>query len=564
MTTYRLMDGVSGRPGVGSSGTQPPSLVTGTTGGWLLGTIFTLTTGMQWLDGYWFWVPEDGDTAPSGGFRFALWDIYASGPAASLVSGSEVTASTLTAGTFNYVALSTPLQLAPGELYEAVIGWTVSAGIPLSAGQFGSGDPYSGGITNGPLFGWPNLGSAANPYAWATTYGMGQGLFSSSSGSDPTAAFPENSSGSDLFWVDVQVSSTSPAGYAGSYRLRPNAVALGTTSNTVTDTASNFTLGVEFSLSQACAIDNIWFYSAPGLTQLPTGIGVYNVSTQTLTASSASPSWSGSAGSGWVSAALSGTLAASTNYKAVVVNGAGSPVQWNQAITDFWDPSAGWGGSGLTAGPLTYPDTSDATSPGQASYNAGAVITYPETNAGPYDYGVDIELTPGTPHTAAAVLEITPSLAAQAARGHARSALLALQPQVQAAGTVLGPAVIFTPGDPYTEWTVSWTQIGISQLSTEYVLVPVKAAKAGASYNPTGDTVQMAFMALPTQVPGDDSWISASWDSDSSDILYPYSAKCLVGPAGTTNPGIGTYVIYLKVTDDPEVPVMVAGQLQIQ
>lgn len=38
MTTYNLMDGQAGRPGVGSSGTQPPTGPTAATGGWLLGT----------------------------------------------------------------------------------------------------------------------------------------------------------------------------------------------------------------------------------------------------------------------------------------------------------------------------------------------------------------------------------------------------------------------------------------------------------------------------------------------------------------------------------------------
>jgi hypothetical protein len=45
--------------------------------------------------------------------------------------------------------------------------------------------------------------------------------------------------------------------------------------------------------------------------------------------------------------------------------------------------------------------------------------------------------------------------------------------------------------------------------------------------------------------------------------LFPYSAKCLVGPSGTTNPGIGRYYLYLKITDSPEIPVLVAGLLEI-
>ena len=108
------------------------------------------------------------------------------------------------------------------------------------------------------------------------------------------------------------------------------------------------------------------------------------------------------------------------------------------------------------------------------------------------------------------------------------------------------------------------SSIGINHLSTQYVFIPVKATRSGSSYNPTGDTVQFAFMPTPTQVPQNSDWVSGSWDTNSSNIFYPYSAKCLVGPSGTVNLGIGTYVIYIKVSDSPEVPVLVGGQLQVQ
>ena len=115
-----------------------------------------------------------------------------------------------------------------------------------------------------------------------------------------------------------------------------------------------------------------------------------------------------------------------------------------------------------------------------------------------------------------------------------------------------------------TEWKVGYVNIGISKLATQYVLVPVSATRSGLSYNPTADLVQFAFMPTPTQVPGVSDWVTGSWDADSTNILYPYSAKCLVGPAGAINPGIGTYIIYVKITDNPEIPVLVGGYLQIQ
>jgi hypothetical protein len=114
------------------------------------------------------------------------------------------------------------------------------------------------------------------------------------------------------------------------------------------------------------------------------------------------------------------------------------------------------------------------------------------------------------------------------------------------------------------EWSVAnTTQIGLSQLATEYVLVPVTVTKAGEPYNPTGDTVQFAFAPTATYVPQSADWQTGSWVTDTTNVLYPYSAQCLVGPAGTINLGIGNYVIYVKITDSPEIPVLTAGYLQI-
>lgn len=383
MTTYRLMDGVSGRPGVGSSGTQPPASVTSASGAWLLGTQFSVLGQMAWLNGYYVWVAANGDTGPQ---KFALWNRYSSSTQ-QVVPGSTVTSGALTAGAMNLVALSSPIQLGPGAQYIAATGWTATNGIPLNSNQFDSGDPYASGIVNGILTGW-SAATGSNGYP-TPGYVGGQGLFSNVLGSDPGAAMPNNGSNSDNFWVDVQVSNTAPPAYAGSYRLWPNKADIG---NYSLDTANNFTLGTEFSLSQACTINNVWFYSPATVSQLPTAIGVYQVSNTTLVATQASPSWSGAAASGWISAPLTGTLQAGVNYKVVVCNGAGSPSIWNAAVANYW--STGFGANGLTSGPITAPNNATATSPGQESYNLGATIAYPGTNAGPYDYGVDIELTP--------------------------------------------------------------------------------------------------------------------------------------------------------------------------
>lgn len=105
--------------------------------------------------------------------------------------------------------------------------------------------------------------------------------------------------------------------------------------------------------------------------------------------------------------------------------------------------------------------------------------------------------------------------------------------------------------------------IGISHLSTQYILIPVKAVQAGVPYNPTSDMVQFAFAPTATYVPQSGDWVTGSWQTDTTNFLYPYSARCLIGPSGVITLGIGTYVIYIKVADSPETPVLICGQLQI-
>lgn len=99
----------------------------------------------------------------------------------------------------------------------------------------------------------------------------------------------------------------------------------------------------------------------------------------------------------------------------------------------------------------------------------------------------------------------------------------------------------------------------ISSLSTVYVKVPVAATVNGSAYNPTSDTVWLAFTANDA-APTAGEWIVAAWETDGTDYL----ARVLVGPAnsGTVlEPGI--YTVWVKVQDNPEVPVLDAGTLTV-
>lgn len=112
---------------------------------------------------------------------------------------------------------------------------------------------------------------------------------------------------------------------------------------------------------------------------------------------------------------------------------------------------------------------------------------------------------------------------------------------------------------------MGYNSISISHLSLQHVIIPVKAtALDGTSKNPTADPVAMAFMPQATQVPQSTDWQTATWVTRSGNILYPYAATCLVGPGGAITLAIATYILYVKITDSPEIPVLQASlQLEV-
>jgi hypothetical protein len=89
--------------------------------------------------------------------------------------------------------------------------------------------------------------------------------------------------------------------------------------------------------------------------------------------------------------------------------------------------------------------------------------------------------------------------------------------------------------------------------------VPVSVT-APVGVNPTSDTVQMAFLAVPPPTqPGLSDWKTATWQS----LTTPYIALCLVGPAGTTTLTAGQWYVWIKITASPEIPVKYCGILQV-
>lgn len=102
--------------------------------------------------------------------------------------------------------------------------------------------------------------------------------------------------------------------------------------------------------------------------------------------------------------------------------------------------------------------------------------------------------------------------------------------------------------------------ITLSALATEYVRVSVTATSGGVSINPTSDPVSFAFTTSVATTPSPSDWVAASWDPGGSGT---YTARCLVGPGGSTVLSSGNYFVWVKITDSPEVPVRQVGTLTV-
>lgn len=102
----------------------------------------------------------------------------------------------------------------------------------------------------------------------------------------------------------------------------------------------------------------------------------------------------------------------------------------------------------------------------------------------------------------------------------------------------------------------------ISASSLEYVRVTVQASASGSAVDPTGDTVQLAFMST-SAAPASGDLKAASWETDSTTTPPTYKARCLVGTGGAVALTAGTYHVWVKVTDSPETPLRRAGLLRV-
>ena len=353
--------------------------------------------GGMWFEGYWWWVCPSGQ--PTSAQKFALWNVTGQA-SAILIPASVATSGALTSGQWNWVPLSTPFPLAVGTCYNACTGFTGS--FPATNNQFGAGDPYAAGLTDGPLTAYSDTtGSLRTPYTTS------QGVFGVA-GTDPSVNMPGSGSNSANFWMDLEVSDTAPTGYGSSYRLWPNK--FDAAPETTADSAVNYVVATEIHLSQSCTLNNIWYYSPKGVSQLATECGIWDMSTQKLVAENTTPSWSGVAGSGWISCAFTGVPLSAGQYKVAVYNGAATPSPWSAKQLNYWD--VGPGQNGITNGPLYAPQLADASTaniyqgsgqePGQCTFAVGPPNQYPDlyVDGLAQNYWVDAEVTPAAGSTA--------------------------------------------------------------------------------------------------------------------------------------------------------------------
>ena len=102
----------------------------------------------------------------------------------------------------------------------------------------------------------------------------------------------------------------------------------------------------------------------------------------------------------------------------------------------------------------------------------------------------------------------------------------------------------------------------------EYLRVQVKALVNGnQAYNPTSDVVQFGFVPQGggnTASTQPLTWLPGSWETTTISGQTAYVARCLVGPGGTFVPTANTtYFVWLKVSDNPEIPLKQCGTLQV-
>ena len=98
----------------------------------------------------------------------------------------------------------------------------------------------------------------------------------------------------------------------------------------------------------------------------------------------------------------------------------------------------------------------------------------------------------------------------------------------------------------------------LSVASLEAVRVTVAATLGESVVDPTNDAVYLAFTGVGA-TPGSGDFVAGDWDTTAAGS----QATCLVGPGGSAVLTAGLYSVWCKVSDDPEIPVRLVGDLGV-
>lgn len=123
------------------------------------------------------------------------------------------------------------------------------------------------------------------------------------------------------------------------------------------------------------------------------------------------------------------------------------------------------------------------------------------------------------------------------------------------------PSVAYRFGAIDLKWRITQVNTRVSVLSDEPVRVNVYADSAGMPYNPSGATVQMAFIATDAN-PTSGDWKTGTWDVTA---VGSYTAQVKSGATGAQLV-VGQYTLWVKITDAAagETPVQPVGQVIVQ
>jgi hypothetical protein len=97
----------------------------------------------------------------------------------------------------------------------------------------------------------------------------------------------------------------------------------------------------------------------------------------------------------------------------------------------------------------------------------------------------------------------------------------------------------------------------ISSASTTYVKVPVTFKLNGQITDPTGYDVELAFTASEDDPPT--SWTAGSWETAND----TYLARVLTGPDGDVDPGVGVWIVWVRIDANPEMPALPSADVEI-